>query len=56
MVYDSLFNGVANFLSLNGGTCYISRDQLYRMIEIDSDLLKKRGSALTNQDFFQIYQ
>lgn len=55
-VYDSLFNGVANFLSANGKTCYLSRDQLYRFIEVDPSILQKRSSALTNQDFLQIYQ
>jgi len=56
MVYDSLFNGVVNFLSANGKTCYLSHNQLYRSIEVDLSVLQKRGSALTNQDFFQIYQ
>lgn len=55
-VYDSLFNGVANFISANGKTCYLSHDQLYKFLRVDPTLLEKRGSVLDNQDFLQIYQ
>jgi len=54
-VYDSLFNGIANFLSANGEVCYLSPDQVYKFMELDSNILEKRGSSLDNQDFFKIY-
>lgn len=56
IVYDSLFNGVVNFLLTNRKENYLGPDRFYQFLGLDRDILQKRGNFLTNRDFFEIYK